>query len=71
LAEEIRNSERTTVERVNARIKDELGGRTVGVRDHLKVISHLMFGVVASPSIDSCDWPPKCLNLNRIGCIML
>jgi hypothetical protein len=38
LAEEIRYNERTTVERVNARIKDEFGGRTVGVR-HLKVMS--------------------------------
>ena len=31
-AEEIRYNERTTVERVNGRIKDEFGGRTVRVR---------------------------------------
>lgn len=46
-AEEIRYNERTTVERVNARIKDEFGGRTVRVRGHAKVMCHLMFGIVA------------------------
>lgn len=46
-AEEMRYNERTTVERVNARIKDEFGGRTVRVRGHTKVICHLMFGIVA------------------------
>src|SRR5271169_2500563 len=46
-AEEMRYNERTTVERVNARIKDEFGGRTVRVRGHAKVICHLMFGIVA------------------------
>jgi hypothetical protein len=46
-AEEMRYNERTTVERVNARIKDEFGGRTVRVRGHSKVICHLMFGIVA------------------------
>lgn len=46
-AEAIRYNERTTVERVNARIKDEFGGRTVRVRGHAKVMCHLMFGIVA------------------------
>jgi hypothetical protein len=46
-AEEIRYQERTTVERVNARLKDEFGGRMVRVRGHAKVMCHLMFGVVA------------------------
>jgi hypothetical protein len=46
-AEEIRYNERTTVERSNARIKDEFGGRTVRVRGHAKVMCHLMFGVLA------------------------
>lgn len=45
-AEEIRYNERTTVERSNARIKDEFGGRTVRVRGHAKVMCHLMFGVL-------------------------
>jgi len=45
-AEDLRYSERTTVERVNARLKDEFGGRTVRVRGHAKVMCHLMFGIV-------------------------
>ena len=43
----MRYRERTTVERVNARLKDEFGGRTVRVRGHKKVMCHLMFGIVA------------------------
>ena len=39
--------ERTTVERVNARLKDEFGGRSVRVRGALKVMAHLMFGFLA------------------------
>jgi len=46
-AEDVRYNERTTVERVNARLKDEFGGRTVRVRGPVKVMCHLMFGVVA------------------------
>jgi hypothetical protein len=46
-AEDVRYRERTTVERVNARLKDEFGGRTVRVRGHAKVMCHLMFGIVA------------------------
>jgi hypothetical protein len=34
-------------ERVNARIKDEFGGRHIRVRGAAKVMAHLMFGVVA------------------------
>jgi len=46
-AEAVRYNERTTVERVNARLKDEFGGRFVRVRDHAKVMCHLMFGILA------------------------
>jgi hypothetical protein len=46
-AEEVRYRERTTVERVNARLKDEFGGRTIRVRGNAKVMCHLMFGIVA------------------------
>ena len=46
-AEAIRYHERSTVERVNARLKDEFGGRMVRVRGHAKVMCHLMFGVLA------------------------
>jgi transposase len=46
-AEDVRYRERTTVERVNARLKDEFGGRWVRVRGHAKVMCHLMFGILA------------------------
>lgn len=46
-AEDLRYRERTTVERVNARLKDEFGGRAIRVRGHAKVICHLMFGILA------------------------
>lgn len=45
--EQQRYRERATVERVNARLKDEYGGRGVRVRGHAKVLSHLMFGILA------------------------
>ena len=38
---------RTMAERVNARLKDEFGARSVRVRGAIKVKCHLMFGVVA------------------------
>ena len=41
-----RYRERSTVERVNGRLKDEFGGRHVRVRGHTKVLCHLMFGIV-------------------------
>jgi hypothetical protein len=46
-AEALRYNERSTVERVNARLKDEFGGRVVRVRGHAKVMGHLMFGILA------------------------
>jgi Transposase DDE domain/Transposase domain (DUF772) len=46
-AEDVRYNERTTVERVNARLKDEFGARMVRVRGNAKVMCHLMFGVLA------------------------
>ena len=46
-AETLRYNERSTVERVNARLKDEFGGRVVRVRGHAKVMCHLMFGILA------------------------
>src|ERR1700690_38068 len=38
---------RTASERVNARLKDEFGGRFIRVRGHAKVMAHLMFGLIA------------------------
>jgi hypothetical protein len=46
-AQKERYKERTMSERVNARIKDEFGGRHIRVRGAAKVMAHLMFGVVA------------------------
>ena len=45
-ADTIRYRERSTVERVNGRLKDEFGGRVVRVRGHAKVMCHLMFGML-------------------------
>ena len=42
-----RYGERTVVERVNGRLKDDFGARHLRVRRHKKVQAHLMFGIVA------------------------
>jgi hypothetical protein len=46
-AEADRYRERTMIERVNARLKDEFGGRFIRVRGAAKVMAHLMFGLLA------------------------
>lgn len=46
-AQELRLRERTMVERVFSRIKDEFGGRHIRVRGAPKVMAHLMFAVLA------------------------
>jgi hypothetical protein len=46
-AQEQRYNERSSVERVNGRLKDKFGGRMVRVRGHAKVMCHLMFGILA------------------------
>src|SRR4029077_13698575 len=46
-AEKKRYRERTMVERVNGRLKDQFGGREIRVRGAAKVMAHLMFGVLA------------------------
>ena len=46
-AEAERYKERTMIERVNGRLKDEFGARSVRVRGAAKVMAHLMFGVLA------------------------
>jgi hypothetical protein len=45
--QERRFRERTAVERVNARLKEEFGGRLVRVRGPAKVMTSLMFGILA------------------------
>jgi transposase len=42
-----RYKERSTVERVNGRLKDEYGAMQLRVRGHAKVFAHLMFGMIA------------------------
>lgn len=42
-----RYKERTTIERVFARLKEEFGGRMVRVRGPAKVMTSLMFGIIA------------------------
>jgi hypothetical protein len=42
-----RYKERTTVERVNGRLKDEFGAAFIRVQGHAKVFAHLMFGMIA------------------------
>jgi hypothetical protein len=61
--EKARYRERTTAERVYSRLKDEFGGRSVRVRGWAKVMTHLMFGVLALTSDQIQRWlatrPPK------------
>lgn len=42
-----RYKERSQAERTNARLKDDYGGRYIRVRGNAKVMSHLMFGLLA------------------------
>ena len=42
-----RYKERSQAERTNARLKDDYGGRHIRVKGHAKVMSHLMFGILA------------------------
>ena len=46
-AEQDRFAERTMVERVFSRLKDEFGARAIRVRGASKIMAHLMFGVLA------------------------
>jgi hypothetical protein len=46
-AEKVRYRVRSNSERVNARLKDEFGGRMIRVQGAVKVMSHLMFGILA------------------------
>jgi transposase len=45
--EDRRYKERTNVERVYARLKDEFGGRMIRVRGWAKAMTHLMFSILA------------------------
>jgi IS5 family transposase len=54
--EKARYRERTTVERVYARLKEEFGGSTVRVRGAVKVMAHLMFGILALTADQILRW---------------
>jgi hypothetical protein len=54
--EKVRYRERTTVERVYARLKEEFGGSTVRVRGWAKVMAHLMFGILALTADQILRW---------------
>lgn len=45
-ADAVRYRERSAAERANGRLKDEFGGRHIWVRGAVKVMSHLMFGIL-------------------------
>jgi len=45
--EEVRRQQRSSVERVNSRLKESFGGRAIQVRGYRKVYCHLMFGILA------------------------
>ena len=45
--EDVRYRERSAIERVNGRLKEEFGGRFIRVRGHAKIMCHLMFGLLA------------------------
>ena len=45
--EAIRYRQRSSAERVNARLKDHFGAAFIRVRGQAKVMTHLMFGVLA------------------------
>lgn len=51
-----RYNERSTVERVNGRLKDSFGIHRVNVRGHAKVASHLMFAVLALTADQLLRW---------------
>jgi hypothetical protein len=57
-AQQERFKERTMIERVNARLKDEFGARHLRVRGAAKVMAHLMFGVLAL-TVDQWLWLGK------------
>lgn len=46
-AEQDRLGERTMIERVYSRLKDQFGARSIRVRGASKIMAHLMFGVLA------------------------
>jgi hypothetical protein len=61
-----RYRERTTIERVFARLKEEFGGATVRVRGTSKVMAHLMFGILALTVDQILRW---CGRQDSVACL--
>jgi hypothetical protein len=53
---QVRFRERTVVERVYGRLKEEFGGQFVRVRGWAKVMAHLMFGILALTADQILRW---------------
>lgn len=51
-----RYNQRSTVERVNARLKDDFGAARINVRGPAKVMTHLMFGVLVLAADQLLRW---------------
>ena len=45
--EKVRRQQRSSVERVNSRLKENFGGRNIHVKGYVKVCCHLMFGILS------------------------
>ena len=50
-AQQARFGQRTASERVNSQLLDNYGGRFIRVRGAAKVMTHLMFGVIALTAV--------------------
>jgi hypothetical protein len=46
-AEDLRYNQRSSAERVNSQLKDNLGGKHIRVRGNEKIFTHLMFGILS------------------------
>lgn len=47
MAEDLRYHQRSSAERVNSQLKDNLGGKHIRVRGNPKIFTHLMFGLLS------------------------
>ena len=65
-AEDVRYRERTAVERANARLKDELGGRTCACAAMSKLCAILCSVSLRRPRVGFCDWSRRPPAANRI-----
>jgi hypothetical protein len=57
--QKVRLRERTAIERVYSRLKDEYGAASVRVRGWAKVMTHLMFGILALSADQILRWSPR------------